>query len=244
MKKVAVWTLLREREGITREEAERLVLAGSVRVGDEPVRRVGELVDPQGDVVVDRGSPYASRGGEKLAFALEALEVDVSGRVALDVGASTGGFSDCLLQHGAELVYAVDVGFGQLAGKLRADRRVVVYERTNISDPRLTELDPAPSLVTLDLSYLSLRIAVPVASRTIRGGGEIVALVKPLFETDDRTARRSGELSAVAARTAADRLSEALRESGFAASTPIQSPIDGGKGTVEFFVRVSVADAH
>lgn len=241
MKKVAVWKLLWKREGITKEEAERLVLAGKVRSDDDPVRGVGKLIDPLASLVVVREPRFASRGGEKLAFALQALDVDVHGRVALDVGASTGGFSDCLLQHGATLVYAVDVGFGQLAGKLRADERVVVYERTNISDPRLIELDPPPSLITLDLSYLSLRSAVPVASQMLRGGGWIVALVKPLFETEDRSARRSGELSAAKARAVAEELSTDLRDSGFTASAPIESPVAGGKGTVEFFCSVSIA---
>ena len=116
-------------------------------------------------------------------------------RVCIDAGACTGGFTDCFLKHGAALVYAVEVGFGQLAGSLRQDPRVVNLERTNISDDRLLSLDPTPDLASVDLSYLSLRKGVPAFSRVMHGRGELLCLVKPLFETEDMEARRTGILS-------------------------------------------------
>ena len=240
MSKVAVWQLLWERERITKEEAERLILAGKVRVGDEVVRQVGAQVDPGAPVHVARAPRFASRGGDKLAFALAALHIEVGGLVALDAGASAGGFTDCLLQHGARLVYAVDAGFGQLVGRLRADRRVINYERTNLGDPQLAQLHPRPSLVTLDLSYLSLRIAVPIAARLVGERGEIVALIKPLFETRDRLAQRTGELTEAQSAAAAEQLAADLRGSGFPVGGPIRSPIGGRRGTIEFFAVVGI----
>ncbi len=139
-------------------------------------------------------SRYASRAGYKLEAALAHFAVEVTGRVALDCGASTGGFTDCLLQHGAALVYAVDAGHGQLIGRLRHDPRVRNLERTNLSDLVVMQLAPPPTLITLDLSYLSLTQALPIAAPLLAPEGHILALVKPLFEVESREARRTGRI--------------------------------------------------
>lgn len=196
--------------------------------------------DPLPSFVKGLEQKYVSRGGLKLEGALRHFGVDVKGRVVLDAGASTGGFTDCLLQHGAARVYAVDVGYGQLAGKLRNDPRVVNMERTNISDTRLQELTPKPSLATLDLSYLSLRKAVPIVSKLLTDQGELNCLVKPLFEVADPQARRTGiipELS-MYEEILAD-LAAAINRMGLTVLGAAPSQVTGSKGTLEFWLRIS-----
>jgi 23S rRNA (cytidine1920-2'-O)/16S rRNA (cytidine1409-2'-O)-methyltransferase len=179
----------------SRDEAVRWIMAGQVLVDGRRIDKPGTPVRVTAELCVRGRRRYASRGGLKLEAALEHWAIAVQGRVALDCGASTGGFTDCLLQHGTALVYAVEVGFGQLVGKLRADPRVCNLERTNLGDLRAEALDPRPSLITLDLSYLSLRRALPLASGLLADGGEILALFKPLFEVDDPAAGRTGHIA-------------------------------------------------
>lgn len=188
-------TLLVERGLFTSlEEAQRWVMAGHVLVNEHRLDKPGMLV-PRDAILRVRGrSRYASRAGYKLEAALEHFAVEVTEHVALDCGASTGGFTDCLLQHGAALVYAVEVGYGQLVGRLRADCRVRNLERTNLSDLTLPKLQPPPSLVTLDLSYLSLTTALPIAATLLAPHGQILTLVKPLFEVESAEARRTGHI--------------------------------------------------
>ena len=177
------------------EDARRWTMAGQVYVGGQRADKPGIQVPIDATIVVRGRRQYVSRGGHKLAAALDAFGLDASGRVALDCGASTGGFTDCLVQRGAALVYAVDVGYGQLAGSLRAHPRVRTMERTNLGDLSPAALDPSPTLITLDLSYLSLVDALPIASRLLMPAGDVLALFKPLFEVDDAEARRQGTLS-------------------------------------------------
>ncbi len=179
---------------------------------------------------------YVNKGGLKLEGALRRFGTAVDGKTALDCGASAGGFTDCLLQHGARLVYAVDAGFGQLAGKLLVDSRVVNMEKTNISDPRLMSLDPAPELITLDLSYLSLRIAVPVCRSILRGGGTIICLIKPVFEVGNNEARRRGNITD--RETLCDilvSLTSFFAAEGFAVAGVTHSPVTGNGGALEYF---------
>lgn len=178
----------------TEEEARRWVMAGQVLVDGRRIDKPGTPVPGDAAISVRGRRRYVSRGGYKLAGALDHFGVSVRGRIALDCGASTGGFTDCLLQHGAALVYAVDVGFGQLAGSLRADPRVRTLERTNLGELSPAALDPRPTLVTLDLSYLSLTAALPLAAGLLAVPGEALALFKPLFEVDDPEARRTGQV--------------------------------------------------
>ncbi|GAC1315215.1 MAG: TlyA family rRNA (cytidine-2'-O)-methyltransferase [Ktedonobacteraceae bacterium] len=193
MRKTSLAALLVERglfESI--DEARRWVMAGKVLVNDRCLDKPGMLVPRDVALHIRGRSRYASRAGYKLEAALEYFAVDVSGQVALDCGASTGGFTDCLLQHGAALVYAAEVGHGQLTGRLRVEARVRNLERTNLSDLTPAMLDPAPTLITLDLSYLSLTEALPIAAALLAPQGQILTLVKPLFEVESPKARRSG----------------------------------------------------
>ena len=176
------------------DEARRWTMAGKVLVNERCFDKPGMLVPQDATIEILGRSRYASRAGYKLEAALEHFAVDVVGRITLDCGASSGGFTDCLLQHGAALVYAVDVGYGQLIGRLRLDPRVRNLERTNLSDLNLTMLTPLPNLMTLDLSYLSLAKALPVAAALLAAEGQILALVKPLFEVESSQARRTGHI--------------------------------------------------
>jgi len=221
------------------KRATALIMAGQVLVNNQPARP-GMRVAPD-DQIRLKGvqMPYLAKGGLKLAGALSAFQVDPAGRVCLDAGASAGGFTDCLLKHGAEKVYAVDVGFGQLLGSLRQNPRVVNLERTNLSSPSLLALDPRPGLATCDLSYLSLREAVPVYRDILGWEGELICLVKPLFEVDDALARRTGQI-------APDAYAPMLRDlAAYLNSRPgvrvmdvCLSPVTGHAGTVEFFFHV------
>ena len=185
------------------EEARRWVMAGQVLVNGSPLDKPGMPVPCDATLRVRGRTRFASRGGYKLQAALDHFAVPVAGQVALDCGASTGGFTDCLLQHGAALVYAVDVGFGQLVGRLQADPRVRNLERTNLGDLSPDRLAPPPVLITLDLSYLSLTQALPIASGLLAPPlqtpdqampGRVLALVKPLFEVASGVARRTGQI--------------------------------------------------
>ena len=175
--------LLVERElAETREQAKRLIMAGEVTVDGQMVDKAGKVVPGDAQVEVRASLPYVSRGGVKLAAALDAFDIEAAGLVAVDVGASTGGFTDCLLQHGAAHVFAIDVGYGQLAWKLRNDARVSVLERTNV---RYLENLPGGALADLaviDASFISLSLVLPAALRLLSHRAQVVALIKPQFE--------------------------------------------------------------
>jgi len=241
-KKIEIRKLLVDR-GLCADasEAERWVMAGEVIANDQRVDKPGERVPEDADIRIRGRRRYVGRGGEKLEGAIRDLEVPVAGRVALDAGASTGGFTDCLLQHGAKRVYAVDVGYGMLAGTLRSDARVVVFERTNIGSLTPGQLDPPPSLATMDLSYLSLKEGIPIVANLLEPGGEMVCLVKPLFEIEDADARRKGEISDPSAYVdILNDLVEFVSGIGFEASGLCHSRVPGARGTREFFLRVSL----
>src|SRR3989442_13999399 len=182
----------------SRERAQALILAGVVRVDGARADRAAAPVRDGSDVAVDPGRRYVSRGGDKLAGALDAFAVDVRGRVAIDVGASTGGFTDVLLQRGAARVHAVDVGRGQLDWKLRSDPRVALHEGVNAREgiPIAERVD----LVVADVSFISLRLVLPPALALLRDGGDVVALVKPQFEAGRGAVRTGGPVGATAAR--------------------------------------------
>lgn len=167
----------------SRERAQSLILAGKVLVNSERIDKPGKSVDLDSELVVQaQDHPYVSRGGVKLAGAIREFQIEVPDRIALDVGASTGGFTDCLLQHGAKKVYAVDVGYGQLAWKLRQDPRVVSWERTNIRYLDPVNLADPIQLVVVDASFISLRLILPKLYELMTVGSQLLALVKPQFE--------------------------------------------------------------
>jgi 23S rRNA (cytidine1920-2'-O)/16S rRNA (cytidine1409-2'-O)-methyltransferase len=220
----------------SRQQAQRLIMAGQVTVDDQVVDKPGTKIPGDAPIVVDAGQPYVSRGGLKLAAALDAFHLDVDGWVAADVGASTGGFTDCLLQRGAKKVYAIDVGYGQLAWKLRQDARVVARERTNA---RYLEHLPEPvDLVTIDVSFISLKLIVPPAAGWLRPTGQIVALIKPQFEAGRTQVGKGGVVRDPEVHRAV--LIELIgwahsRWLGLAGLIP--SPITGPAGNVEFLAH-------
>lgn len=222
----------------SREEAQRRVLAGEVRVGDRVAAKPSEVVPPGASVrVAPRGQEFVSRGGRKLDGALEAFALDVSGMTALDVGASTGGFTDCLLRRGARRVFALDVGYGQLAWGLRRDPRVVVIERQNVRELS-RDLVPEPvDLATIDVSFISLRLVLPKVVDVVRPGGMVIALVKPQFEVGKGKVGKGGVVrdprlhAEVIESVRATASGLALVEGGF-----VESPLTGPKGNREFFL--------
>jgi 23S rRNA (cytidine1920-2'-O)/16S rRNA (cytidine1409-2'-O)-methyltransferase len=229
----------------SRSRAQALLLGGRVRVGAGDRARLdrkpGDLVEVETPVEVASPEPYVSRGGHKLAAALDAFGVDPAGRVCLDVGASTGGFTDVLLQRGARRVYAVDVGRGQLAEPLRRDSRVVSMERTNARALTPTSLPEPVSMASVDVSFISLRLVLgPIASTFAFGGGDLVALVKPQFEagrgeTDHGVVRDP----AVHARVLEDVVAAAAAL-GLEVGDSIPSPILGPEGNREFLLHLRV----
>lgn len=224
-----------------RQDAERWILAGSVYAGAQKVRTAGEMIEMDKPLRVDGlFDKYISKGGYKLEGALRAFGMeDLTGRVAIDAGASTGGFTDCLVHAGCARVYAVDVGFGQLHGSLRQNPAVVNLEKTNISDDVLFTLDPKPNLGTVDLSYLSLRKAIPAFSAVLKGEGELLCLVKPLFEIDDADARRAGVIAPEQYAPLLCALCADIERERMGAVTGLtHSRITGNGGTIEFFIRL------
>ena len=217
------------------EQARRAVMAGEVRLNGQPVTKPSRVVSEDAELTVDRGPRYVSRGGEKLAAAFERFPLQVKGLICADVGASTGGFTDCLLQQGAARVYAVDVGYGILDWRLRQDERVVVMERTNARS--LKALPEAVHFVTVDVAFISLRKLLPV----IKGwfppaGGQGVCLIKPQFEaTRKEAARGAGVITdpGIHRRVLEEVLESGFRE-GYTFRGLMRSPLKGPKGNREF----------
>jgi 23S rRNA (cytidine1920-2'-O)/16S rRNA (cytidine1409-2'-O)-methyltransferase len=224
----------------SRERAQRLILAGEVLVDDRPVTKAGTVVPADAALRLRTpASPYVSRGGEKLAGALDAFGVDPSGLVAVDVGASTGGFTDCLLRRGARRVFAVDVGYGQLAWSLRQDARVVVLERVNARGLDASMLDEVPDLATVDVSFISLTLIVPVVAAVVRPGGTIVAMVKPQFEAGRGQVGKGGVVRDDAVRAeAVARVRGAAEACGLVVRDEADAVIAGPKGNREVFLSM------
>ena len=229
----------------SRSRAQALLMGGRVRVGagDEARmdRKPGDQVDPETAIEVASPEPYVSRGGHKLAAALDAFRVDPSDRVCLDVGASTGGFTDVLLQRGARRVFAVDVGRGQLAETLRRDSRVISMERTNARTLTPTSLPEPVTLASVDVAFISLRLVLePIVSTFDAGGGHLIPLVKPQFEAG-RAEVRDGVVRdpAVHRRVLGDVVAGAL-DAGLDPIDAIASPILGPEGNREFLLHIRV----
>jgi 23S rRNA (cytidine1920-2'-O)/16S rRNA (cytidine1409-2'-O)-methyltransferase len=222
----------------TRQRAQGLIMAGVVCVNGQPVTKPGTAVDLTADIELT-SSPleYVSRGALKLEAALERFNITVAGKVALDVGASTGGFTEVLLRRGAARVYAVDVGYGQLAWRLRQDQRVVVMERTNI---RSVKSLPEPiELATIDVSFISLRLVLPSVARLMVAGGDAVPLIKPQFEAGREQVGKGGVVRDPAIHRAVLKrvLSEAT-ESGWVVANLMASPLIGPAGNREFLAHL------
>ena len=228
-----------ERTGITRSQARSLIIEGRVRVGGAVASKVGQSVAADAEIVVERPRRFVSRGGEKLEHALDALRLDVRGALSLDVGASTGGFTDCLLQRGAAMVTAVDVGYGQLDWRLRNDPRVRVLERTNF---RLLADDAFPGgfdVIVADASFISVRTILARAVAYLRDAGAIVALVKPQFEAGRKLVGSGGVVRDRAThRAVLEGLREFVPGLGLVPVGLVASPLLGPAGNREFFFQL------
>ena len=239
VKKIRLDTLLVER-GIapTVEKARALIMAGSVKIDTLCMDKAGALVSPDAQLSIKgEEHPYVSRGGLKLKGALEHFALDVKGEVVLDVGASTGGFTDCLLQAGARKVFAVDVGYGQLAWKLREDPRVVVIERTNIRHYDGADLDEKPTLAVIDVSFISLKTVIPAVLPLVADNARILALIKPQFEAQRDEVGKNGvvEDAAVHERVVGEIVSF-CRSKNLDVEGTCASPLLGPAGNKEFFI--------
>jgi len=237
-------TLLVERGlAASRERARALILAGSVRVDGQPAAKAGTPVAADAEVVVAAPDhPYVGRGGLKLAHALDEFGIDVGGRLALDIGASTGGFTDVLLQRGARRVVALDVGHGQLDWKLRNDPRVVVRERLNartLTAADLPEDAQSFDVITIDVSFISLRHILPVLPPLMRPGADVIALVKPQFEAGRAEVGKGGIVrDASVQQRVVEEISAAADALGLKRSGMTESPIAGMEGNREFLIRL------
>ncbi len=221
-------------------EAQAVIMSGSVLVNDQPVDKAGTLV-PENARIVIRGQklPYVSRGGLKLEGAIRALDIDVNGQVCMDVGASTGGFTDCLLQHGAARVYAVDVGYGQLAWTLRQDRRVIVMERTNIRHMPEDALSETVDIVVIDASFISLKQVVPPVLKFMKPDAFFLALIKPQFEVGRDQVGAGGVVRDAALHDEVIReLQTFFTGLNLMCKAVVPSPVLGPRGNREFIIHM------
>ncbi len=228
----------------SREKAQALIMAGQVVVGDHAVDKAGQQVAVDAEIRI-KGEvlPFVSRGGLKLRRALDEFGMDARGLVAIDVGASTGGFTDCLLQAGVRKVFAVDVGYGQLAWKLQQDPRVVSMEKTNIRNLTPDQLDEQPDLAVIDASFISLSKVLPATIRLVRPGGRIIALIKPQFEVGKGEVGKGGIVRDPAAHEKViEDIRQSARQLGLAVRGLCESPITGADGNREFLILLDVPE--
>jgi 23S rRNA (cytidine1920-2'-O)/16S rRNA (cytidine1409-2'-O)-methyltransferase len=225
----------------SREKGQAIIFAGQVLVNGQKQDKAGVLVPEDAELrILGETLPYVGRGGLKLEKALTEFQVSVQGKTCLDVGASTGGFTDCLLQHGAVKVYAVDVGYGQMAWKIRQDPRVVVIERVNARDMEQSLVPEPVDLVVIDVSFISLEKVIPAVLKFLKPQAELIALIKPQFEAGREQVGKGGIVRDEAARGAVkERISGFVREQGFEVKGVIPSPITGQDGNVEFLIYAS-----
>lgn len=238
--------LLVERGLVTsRSLAQRLVMAGQVRVNGQVIFKPADKVDDNAEFTIDHGPRYVSRGGEKLEAALLAFGISsLEGRICADVGASTGGFTDCLLQHGAAHVFAIDVGYGILHWKIRQDKRVTVMERTNARN--IAQLPEQVDWVTMDASFISLKILLPVVKNWLLNTGQVIALIKPQFEAGRRETARGGGVirDPQVHRNVLQDVLSAAAAGGYGVRGLIRSPLLGPKGNTEFLVWMDILPAQ
>jgi len=230
---------------VSRQMARGIIMAGLVRVDGKKVDKPGHLVNPSASIdLIGPDHPYVSRGGIKLEAALREFAIDVMGLTILDVGASTGGFTDCLLQHGAKKVIAVDVGYGQLAWSLRIDPRVLVLERTNIRHLSTNEIGDNVDGAVIDTSFISLRTVVPATARLLKKDGFILPLIKPQFEAGKGMVGKGGIVrDNILQKSIINDLTAFFKELGLAVYGTFESPIKGSKGNREFFIYLKYQDA-
>jgi 23S rRNA (cytidine1920-2'-O)/16S rRNA (cytidine1409-2'-O)-methyltransferase len=228
----------------SRERAKRAVIAGQVRINAQTARKPSDAVKPDDTLTLDAAEKYVSRGGHKLEHALKHFQLDVNGLVAIDIGASTGGFTDCLLQHGASKIFAVDVGQGQFAWKLRHNRRVVVMEKNNARHLKIEQMPPpfAPAdLAVIDCSFISLKKILPSAVALLKSDGKIVALVKPQFEAGKTEVDKGGGVisdPAIHERVLKELEQFVAAQNNLAWRGMVESPLVGPAGNKEFLALI------
>jgi len=233
--------LVERRLVASREDGRRRIMAGEVYVDDRPITKAGDLIDAGANIRLKSVSPYVSRGGLKLEKALREFAIDVKNKTALDIGASTGGFTDCLLAHGAAQVFAVDVGYGQLAWKLRSDPRVVVFEKTNIRYLEPSRLPHIANLSTIDVSFISLRLVLPQVRKLLENNSAVVALIKPQFEVGKGKVGKGGVVrSHDEHQRVIEEVTAAALGFGYDLLGVIESPLLGPKGNKEFLIHLHI----
>ncbi len=242
MKKERIDVLLVERGfASSRERAKRLLMTGSVLVDQVKIEKAGTTVDPSAQIrVLGNDIPYVSRGGLKLAKAISFFHLDLSGKHAADIGASTGGFTDCMLQNGATRVYAIDVGYGQLAWKLRQDDRVINMERTNIRNVTSDQIGELLDFASIDVAFISLTKVLPVAYTLLKEDGKIIALIKPQFEAGRERVGKKGVVRE--ASTHIEVIQNVLSFAqgiGFSVAGLTYSPVKGPEGNIEYLAQLS-----
>ncbi|MGI6422236.1 MAG: TlyA family RNA methyltransferase [Syntrophomonadaceae bacterium] len=241
MGKIRLDTLIHQK-GLTssRERARALIMSGEVRVNGQRVDKPGTNVNVDVQIEINNSSPrYVSRGGLKLEKAIQEFQIDFSSTVVLDVGASTGGYTDCALQNGARKVFAVDVGYGQLDWKLRNDKRVINLEKTNIRYLNLDTLGEKVDIITVDVSFISTRLVFPVLSPLLKEGGLIIALIKPQFEAGKKQVGKKGVVRDAAVHREVLKACIKYAEDAALSCTGITfSPITGPRGNIEFFIKL------
>jgi 23S rRNA (cytidine1920-2'-O)/16S rRNA (cytidine1409-2'-O)-methyltransferase len=230
----------------SRERGQALILAGQVLVNGQKGEKAGSLVPADADLrILGEKMPYVSRGGLKLEAALHEYDIPVANATAMDVGASTGGFTDCLLQHGAKRVYAVDVGYGQMAWKVRQDPRVVVIERVNIREIAPTLVPEMLDLAVIDVSFISLEKVVPCIVAFLKPGAVVIALIKPQFEVGKGVVGKGGIVrDEVARKSAVEKVQDAFKRSGLDVQGILPSPITGQDGNVEYLLYAVMRPAN
>lgn len=237
-------TLVQKGLAQTREKAKKMILAGKVFVNGQKKDKAGTLVNPEDEIIV-KGDPipYVSRGGLKLEKAIDYFNPPIKNRIYMDIGASTGGFTDCLLKNGASKVYSIDVGYGQLAWELREDPRVVVMERTNIRYVKPEDLEDIPNGAVIDVSFISLKLVLPVVHQLLAMDSPIIALIKPQFEAGKDKVGKNGVVRDpdVHRQVLSDILAWCLKE-GFVIKGLTYSPIKGPKGNIEFLLYMHKAE--
>ncbi len=241
MKKERLDKLVTSRRLIrSRSKAQRMIMAGRIKVDGQVIYRPGHMVDPEAQIELVSPDPYVSRGGEKLAGALVDFRVDPKGMICLDVGSSTGGFTDCLLKHGATRVHAVDVGKGQLDWRLRNDPRVVVHEGLNARYLTYEDIGERVELATIDVSFISLRLIIPPLTEIVEPRGEIIALVKPQFEVGRENVKRGGVVRDPEAHVTVLREIHAFvtDKTPWRVVGVTHSPLRGPAGNIEYFLHL------
>ena len=222
----------------SREKGKRIIMEGSVYIGTIRVDKPGDKIDEEAEIYIkDNPISYASRGGLKIEKAIEIFNINLNDVIAMDIGASTGGFTDCMLQNGAKKVYSVDVGYGQLDWKLRSDKRVVVMERTNIRNVKPEDIEDKISFISIDVSFISLKLVLPIAHDLLEDKGELVALIKPQFEAGrDKVGKKGIIRDKKIHMEVLNTIVNFSKEIGFGVENISYSPVTGAKGNIEFLI--------